>query len=345
MTTEKKTAAKTTLLAPLSESPVVRGGLLLPVADEETLIESFKRYVALKDKLLEESDYVWFAVYSAGQKTERDGFPRREEAEKKITNLRAKGIPSDLEKRVKKSGCLKLGKAFGISTEIISERIDREKGYAEYTVRATAPNGQSKDKTGSSDRAERGKASAPFDTIMATANTRAEDRALMALLGGETTAEEFESGGETPPPTEPSKDSVHVKIEVGAKPVQKVERKPLTPEEEKEIAERAKKAAENSTKPPDLSKLTPEEKERLKALDEKFGRVKPAQPSNLYQLRGRMFAASKDAGLSTEELKKGISNKYRKESTKDLTEQELLELIGILKDMAREKDNPLAPKA
>lgn len=342
MTTEKKTV-KTTLLAPLSESPVVRGGLLLPVADEETLIESFKRYIALKDKLLEESDYVWFAVYNAGQKTERDGFGKRADAEKKIENLRAKGIPADLEKRVKKSGCLKLGKAFGISTEILSEKIDREKGYAEYTVRATAPNGQAKDKTGSSDRAEKGKASVPFDTIMATAVTRAEDRALMALLGGETTAEEFEGGSEPPPPATP-KDSVNIHVEIGAKPT-KVEGNPLTPEEEKEIAERAKKAAENSKNPPDLSKLSPEEKARLEALNEKFSKVKPAGPVNLYQLRGRMFAAAKDAGLPTEDLKRGISNKYHKGSTKDLTERELLELIGILKQLAKDRDNPLASKS
>jgi hypothetical protein len=303
-----KEKGKPTLPAAPAESPVVRGGLLLPVADEETLIESFKRYVALKDKLLEESDYVWFAVYTMSGKTERDGFSKREEAERKVANLRAKNIPADLEKRVKKSGCLKLGKAFGISTEIVAEKIDREKGYAEYTVRATAPNGQYKDKTGSCDRAEKGKATAPFDTIMATASTRAEDRALMVLLGGETTAEEFEDGAAPttppPPPDEKPKDAAGTK--------------------------------ETPLPPP----MTNEE--AVAAINKKFLDTPPAKPVDLNQLRGQMFAAMKEANVTPEQLKGGIKNKFKKESSKDLTEAELLEATRLLKEWAKDKGNPLA---
>jgi hypothetical protein len=309
-----------------AESPVVRGGLLLPVADEETLIDSFKRYVALKDKLLEESDYVWFAVYKMGDKVDRKGFGKRDEAERCVAELRKKpGIEADLEKRVKKSGCLKLGKAFGISTEIVAEKIDREKGYAEYTVRATAPNGQYKDKTGSCDRAERGKSSAPFDTIMATANTRAEDRALMVLLGGETTAEEFEDGAA---PREEFKP-----IEIKGEPLSHSIIKA--------------RGGDPNWKPPTETKEPPlpppmTNEEAVAAINKKFSETPPAKSVDLNQLRGQMFAAMKEANVTPEQLKGGIKNKFKKDSSKDLTEAELLEATRLLKEWAKDKGNPLA---
>ncbi|MGH9389017.1 MAG: hypothetical protein ACRD1Z_05325, partial [Vicinamibacteria bacterium] len=129
---------------PAMEIIPLRGGsgLLEPVASDEDLIAAFKRYNTLKERLLEETDFTWFSVYKIGEKTERKGFQKRDEAEKVVTDLRKRGIQADLEKKIKKSGCQKLSKAFGISVEILEEVRDREKGIASYRVRAVAPNGQ-----------------------------------------------------------------------------------------------------------------------------------------------------------------------------------------------------------
>lgn len=171
------------------------GLLLRPVANLDILIEAFKQYVEMKDRLLEPDDYLWCVTWHVGQdRQERKFFKHKSKAEKYYATLTSKGIEVELEKRIKKSGCLKLGKAFCISDYPVEEVLDREKGYAYYKVRAQAPNGQYKERTGTCDRNERGKRDVPFDTIMATALTRAADRAIMALLGGETTAEEFEEG-------------------------------------------------------------------------------------------------------------------------------------------------------
>ena len=77
------------------------------------------------------------------------------------------------------------------------------------SIEDTAPNGQFRDRIGSCDRKEKGRKDGPFDNIAATANTRAEDRAIMALVGGENTSEEFEEDGvegkeaEKAPPSTP----------------------------------------------------------------------------------------------------------------------------------------------
>lgn len=200
---QPKPAAPTpaALPAPVPAAPaapsVPLGGLLVPCAEDDVLVAQFKRYVSLRDKLCEDTDYIWSVAYVGPTGDEdRKFFSRREKAEAFLAAVRERKLEGELEKKLKKSGVLKLAKAFSISQEVIEEVLDRAAGTAHYKVRASAPNGQFAVRSGSCDRNERGKKNAPFDTIMATALTRAADRAIMALLGGETTAEEFEGGDE-----------------------------------------------------------------------------------------------------------------------------------------------------
>jgi hypothetical protein len=177
------------------------GGLLMPVADVDALVESFKMYVLLKDRLLEDGDYMWHVVWSLGDKQGRKVLDGGEVAKAFARDLEASGMSGvKLEKKIKKSGCLKLSKAFGISTAILDMYEDRTAGTAVYKMRAVAPNGQYRDRTGSCDRDEKGRRDRPYDTISATALTRAENRAILALVGGENTSEEFEEDGADAPP-------------------------------------------------------------------------------------------------------------------------------------------------
>ena len=338
--------------------PPQRVGFLIPVASDEELVDGFKRYVSLKDKLLEESDYVWYAVFKVGEKVDRKGFNTRAEAENLVGTIRTRGATGDLEKRVRKSGCLKLGKAFGISTTILEERLDREKGFAEYRMRAEAANGQIKEKTGSCDRSEKGKAQVPFDTIMGTACTRAEDRAIMALLGGETTAEEMSedevANQMRPAPVVPPADRVTFSkafqdaIDRGPAPVptptsapSKTLPSPLpslaptvkTPEQ---VAADIKRAVEAAGKPP--GPLPPDVQKTVNELNEKFAGTAPAKPVDKHTLIGRMFQAAKAAKIEVESLKNGIRSKYKVESTKELTEAQLIEATRILEEIAADKD-------
>ena len=94
----------------------------------------------------------------------------------------------------KKSAWRKYARAFNINTEIISKDIKyNDKGIvteAEFTVRATLPDGRHCDGWGNCSRRE-GNKNKPNHDIPATAMTRATNRAIADLIGaGEVTAEE-----------------------------------------------------------------------------------------------------------------------------------------------------------
>ena len=95
----------------------------------------------------------------------------------------------------KKSAWRKYARAFNINTEIISKDIlKNDKGVvieAEFTVRATLPDGRHCDGWGNCSRRE-GNKNKPNHDIPATAMTRATNRAIADLIGaGEVTAEEI----------------------------------------------------------------------------------------------------------------------------------------------------------
>lgn len=101
------------------------------------------------------------------------------------------------KKYKKKSAWQKYARAFNINTEIVSKEIIRSKTSsvieAEYTVRATLPNGRYVESDGSCDRREAGKKDMSNHSIKATAKTRATNRAISELIGaGDVSADELD---------------------------------------------------------------------------------------------------------------------------------------------------------
>ena len=96
----------------------------------------------------------------------------------------------------KKSAWQKLGRAFNVDTRIVDKEFQRTKtgriSEAYYCVRATLPNGRSVESDALCNRAEKGKSKVSDHTIMATAKTRATNRAISELIGaGEVSSEEM----------------------------------------------------------------------------------------------------------------------------------------------------------
>lgn len=151
---------------------------LMPL-DANQVVAGMEAYQALLPRLLEESDY-----QDAG------------------SNRRF----------VKKSGWRKIARAFNLSVELVSIRVERDgsgqPSRAEAVARATAPNGQVQDGDGycSADESrfadERGRQKLEND-LRATATTRAKNRAIADLVGmGEVSAEEVAVGGGSGAPVE-----------------------------------------------------------------------------------------------------------------------------------------------
>ena len=98
----------------------------------------------------------------------------------------------------KKTAWQKLGRAFNVDTKIVEREFQRTKtgriNEAYYCVRASLPNGRSVESDALCSRAEKGKSKVSDHTIMATAKTRATNRAIGELIGaGEVSAEEITS--------------------------------------------------------------------------------------------------------------------------------------------------------
>lgn len=301
--------------------------LLQPAASDDDLVAAFRRYNDLKEKLLEADDYVWTVVYKAGEKEDRKFCGSREEAEAFAKQLTERGIKARLEKKVKKSGCLKLGKAFSISTEI-TERVPTISAEPALTafffkVRASAPNGQSQERTGRCDRGEKGRKDSPLDHMEATALTRATNRAIMSLLGGETTAEELEEI--------PQADVARVssseppKAATGGRDV----------------------AAKHSADAPDPAEESlgeyeraqmPTHDERLKEIDAKFVGAKPAREYRTGLMR-KMFAMAKSMGMDEEMLDAKLKKKWLTMKSKKEMTVEMIELVirSMEKKVARDE--------
>jgi len=120
-------------------------------------------------------------------------------------------VPSDYQQISgktfkKRSAWQKLATAFSVSTEIVNLTVHTDEDgrvvRAEFTIRATAPNGRHEDGYGAASLRER-TFTKPDHDIPATAETRARNRACANLFAfGELTAEEMSddgaSGGSSP---------------------------------------------------------------------------------------------------------------------------------------------------
>ena len=149
-------------VADLTPARVEPGTLVRPAAEPDDVVAAFTEYVALRDRILIDADY--------------------------------QGIQG--KRFTKRSGYRKLAAAFAVSYTIVDRTIDRDETgkvtYAEFVVRATAPNGRSVDGWGACSRDER-QFSKPNHDIPATAETRAKNRASADLFGmGEVSAEEVD---------------------------------------------------------------------------------------------------------------------------------------------------------
>ena len=136
---------------------------MLPVDVEQAIVE-WKAYQELTERLIDKTDY---------------------------QNIGPKRFK-------KKSAWRKYAKAFNLSCEIIDKIVERgEDGkiqYADFVVRATAPSGRYAEAWASCSRTER--AFSHDQDIAATAQTRAENRAISDLIGaGEVSAEEMAKPG------------------------------------------------------------------------------------------------------------------------------------------------------
>jgi hypothetical protein len=280
-------------IAPVSNNLI--GEVLLPSSSDEKILKAFERYQELKKRLLENEDYTHFVKWQLGDgKPQTKGFALLADAEKHAADMKKKGFSVTQERRIKKSGVLKLSKAFCVSTEILSETLIGTSGIT-YRVRATAPNGQSQERTGSCDRGEKGRDGSPWDHIVAIALTRACNRSSMALLGGESTAEEF----------------VDDDAPAEAKPVKSVVVEEKRPEQKTEAAIKA-----------DLDKAFNDKKPAV-----------PVTERNSH-LR-RLFAAGKKAGLTEAQLRLKMKESYNVVSTKDLSDVDLFGFVMGIEELAK----------
>lgn len=162
-------------LRPSAEPP---GREVLMPADAAQVVAGMQAYQELLPQLLDASDY-----QEAGR-DKRTGERRR---------------------FVKKSGWRKIARAFNLSVEILSLRVERDaEGHptrAECVARAVAPNGQVQDGDGYCAADEKRFRDTDADKLKlendlrATATTRAKNRAIADLVGmGEVSAEEISDG-------------------------------------------------------------------------------------------------------------------------------------------------------
>jgi len=96
----------------------------------------------------------------------------------------------------KKSAWQKLSRAFNVDTSIVEKEFIRSKNggikEAYYCIKATLPNGRSVESDALCSRSEKGKQYVSDHTIMATAKTRATNRAIAELIGaGEVSSDEM----------------------------------------------------------------------------------------------------------------------------------------------------------
>lgn len=96
----------------------------------------------------------------------------------------------------KKTAWQKLARAFNVDTYIVEKEFSRSKtgriNEAYYCVRATLPNGRTVESDALCSRVEKGKSKVSDHTIIATAKTRATNRAISELIGaGEVSSDEM----------------------------------------------------------------------------------------------------------------------------------------------------------
>jgi hypothetical protein len=162
-TTAPASRALTVVEAPRAPAQATQQGFLLPLDTAESARKAIQAYEELKRAIIQPSD---------------------------VKNISGKN-------HIKKSGWLRIARAFGLTVEPVSEEYgvdagDGSWGYA-IVVRAVAPNGASMQGDGMCWSSEKPTAQRTRHNVRAHAYTRATNRAISNLVGGgEVSAEEMQ---------------------------------------------------------------------------------------------------------------------------------------------------------
>ena len=181
----------------MSDIVPTKQGDLLPVLNPEDAKRAYHAYLELCQAIL--VPYDKRIVDDRGVVIQESDYARIKQTKK---NDSGKWITEYVD-APKKSAFRKLGKFYGISTEIVekSKEIQEDGSFTyHYTVKAIAPNGVHTTGEGSCTSTEKGGKS-EHDT-RSTAHTRAKSRAISDLIGfGQVSAEEYGNYEDTDKPS------------------------------------------------------------------------------------------------------------------------------------------------
>lgn len=168
-------------------------GFITPIATPARLRAAFAEKQRLYAAILDESDYIYTVAFTENGRTKQNIYTRREDAEKA-----AKAYGVDIRASPKKSGIVKLASALGIEarrkmTRGLPDTPDATYSYVVYEAMHKRT-GRSEEGIGWCDKTERGGRISSHD-IIATADTRAYNRAILRLAGfGDVSADEIVAG-------------------------------------------------------------------------------------------------------------------------------------------------------
>lgn len=185
-------------------------GFPVPIASPEQLRSAFEYQQRMYAAVLGESDYLYTVTYTSDNRQQNKVVQTLAEAQGLVDKF--KNLGAVLNAKPKKSGIVKLARALGITATVKSraglpEDPTATYSFVEYEARHEGT-GRSETGVGWCDLGERGGKISRHDVI-ATADTRAYNRAVLRLAGfGDVSAEEIIGGpvsGEDAPTSVPEK--------------------------------------------------------------------------------------------------------------------------------------------
>jgi hypothetical protein len=182
--------------APVDMNVMREMGFITPIATPEQLRAAFAYKQQMYAAILDPSDYLYTVTWMDGKRQTQRIMTNFDEA--KALAEKFKHLGAMLNAKPKKSGIVKLARALGItasrkSVRGLPEEPAAQYSYVEYEALHEGT-GKSEIGVGWCDKGERGGKISTHDVI-ATADTRAYNRAVMRLAGfGEVSADEIIAG-------------------------------------------------------------------------------------------------------------------------------------------------------
>ena len=197
-TTEVIEETKETAMVPIAPADIV-AGVVEPAMSLAEIKKSWADYQQLKKVLLDDSDFMFHVHYlrADGEKTKQ--FASRKGSEQFEDTMKKTCIDVWTVQRVKKSGCRKISRYFGLVPVITRQEKgydDKGKFYALFEGYMKAPNGVQWPCRGYCSESEWTQ-QRPMHHIIGTAETRMVNRGTMDMVGfGDVTDEERGGGAE-----------------------------------------------------------------------------------------------------------------------------------------------------